>query len=172
VPLFLSLSALGLNGYSIGSGWKMDKLLDKLRWIRSSRNETVQAQARLLSLGGVEDLVEAVDTTIEWIDHRGRKSQEIIHSLEGGDESNPPLIYFPGYAAASGFIFRNLGQWIGSFSVKAVDFLGTGLSSRPSFRAQSTQEAEDFFIDSFELWRRKRKIEKFTLVGHSMGGMH
>jgi hypothetical protein len=150
---------------------EMDRLLDKLRWIRTSRNETVQAQARLLRLGGVEQLVEAVDTTIEWTDHRGRQTIQTIHSLEGGDDRNPPLIYFPGYAAASGFIFRNLGQWIGRFSVKAVDFLGTGLSSRPSFRARTTREAEDFFIESFELWRRKRNIEKFTLVGHSMGGM-
>lgn len=147
----------------------MTSFLDKLRWIRSSRNETVQAQARLLSLGGVEDKVEAVDTTIEWTDWRGRTSHEVIHSLEGGHEG-PLLIYFPGYAAASGFIFRNLGQWIGNFSVKAVDFLGTGLSSRPAFHARSTREAEDFFIESFELWRRKRQIEKFTLVGHSMGG--
>lgn len=30
--------------------------------------------------------------------------------------------------------------------------------------------AENFFIDSLEAWRRAKKIERFTLIGHSLGG--
>ena len=58
----------------------------------------------------------------------------------------------------------------------ALDLLGMGRSSRPPFRLkgktreQQIKEAEDWFIDSLEEWRVKRKIEKMTLMGHSMGG--
>jgi cardiolipin-specific phospholipase len=51
-----------------------------------------------------------------------------------------------------------------------------GRSSRPPFRihakdqAGKITEAENWFIDALEEWRIVRKIEKFTLLGHSMGG--
>ena len=51
-----------------------------------------------------------------------------------------------------------------------------GRSSRPPFklhaknRQESITEAEDWFIDALEEWRVKKKIEKFTLLGHSLGG--
>ena len=51
-----------------------------------------------------------------------------------------------------------------------------GRSSRPPFKITSKdrhdciKEAEDWFIDALEEWRIKRKIERFTLLGHSMGG--
>ena len=31
-------------------------------------------------------------------------------------------------------------------------------------------EAEAWFIDSFEAWRKARKLENFILLGHSFGG--
>jgi len=33
----------------------------------------------------------------------------------------------------------------------------------------SIQKAEDFFIDSLEEWRKVMKIDKFILLGHSLG---
>lgn len=58
----------------------------------------------------------------------------------------------------------------------ALDLLGMGRSSRPPFkvhakdRQESITEAEDWFIDALEEWRVKKKIKKFTLLGHSLGG--
>ena len=58
----------------------------------------------------------------------------------------------------------------------ALDLLGMGRSSRPPFklhakdRQGSITEAEDWFIDALEEWRVKKNIEKFTLLGHSLGG--
>lgn len=58
----------------------------------------------------------------------------------------------------------------------ALDWLGMGLSSRPSFvvkaktAAEKVTEAESFFLDSLEEWRAIRKLEKLTLVAHSLGG--
>lgn len=51
-----------------------------------------------------------------------------------------------------------------------------GRSSRPPFRVHakdrqgSITEAEDWFIDALEEWRVKKKIDRFTLLGHSLGG--
>lgn len=53
-----------------------------------------------------------------------------------------------------------------------------GRSSRPAFRVKAKRddiagrvfEAESFFIDSLEEWRKKMGLEKMTLVGHSLGG--
>jgi len=54
--------------------------------------------------------------------------------------------------------------------------LGMGRSSRPSFRIDSKdhagkiRETENWFIDALEEWRIEKKIERFTLLGHSLGG--
>ena len=54
--------------------------------------------------------------------------------------------------------------------------MGMGNSSRPDFRIKSKDpvakidEAEAFFIDALEEWRKIKKIEKMTLIGHSLGG--
>lgn len=51
-----------------------------------------------------------------------------------------------------------------------------GRSSRPPFKIHAKErdakikEAENWFIDALEEWRIKRGIEKFTLLGHSLGG--
>ncbi|KAK8079749.1 Alpha beta hydrolase [Apiospora hydei] len=51
-----------------------------------------------------------------------------------------------------------------------------GNSTRPPFRinakdqAGKITEAENWFIDALEDWRKARKLEKFTLLGHSLGG--
>ena len=52
----------------------------------------------------------------------------------------------------------------------ALDLLGMGNSSRPHFRVQAKDpvgkidEAEAFFIDALEEWRKEKKIEKMTLL--------
>jgi len=47
-------------------------------------------------------------------------------------------------------------------------FLGFGSSSRPVFSADAV-EAEEQFVKSIEAWRNAMKIEKFILLGHSLG---
>lgn len=43
-------------------------------------------------------------------------------------------------------------------------------AGRPPFRARNTAEAEAFFVDSLEAWRREQGLDKVVLCGHSMGG--
>ena len=48
-------------------------------------------------------------------------------------------------------------------------FLGFGRSSRPVF-SNEAQKAEEQLVRSVEEWRREMQLEKFVLLGHSMGG--
>ncbi|CAK5275774.1 unnamed protein product [Mycena citricolor] len=98
-------------------------------------------------------------------------------------DAPPPVVLLPGYGAGIGFFFPNLptlAQWSGNrrSSVYAVDWLGMGRSARVPFTIKAPRkdtpkrvaEAESFFIDSLESWRKKMKLEQMTLIGHSLGG--
>lgn len=95
-----------------------------------------------------------------------------------GEESDQTLVILHGYGAGLGFFYKNVEPLSRAkgWHLYALDLLGMGRSSRPPFRIQAKDresqitEAEDWFIDSLEEWRVKRKISKMTLVGHSMGG--
>jgi abhydrolase domain-containing protein 5 len=76
----------------------------------------------------------------------------------------------PGYAAGATFFYRNLRGLAEHANVHLVDWLGTGLSGRPPFRCQSREEAEDWFVESLERWRKEEGLEDMVLVGHSLGG--
>ena len=43
-------------------------------------------------------------------------------------------------------------------------------AGRPAFTAKNRESAEDFFIAALDKWRDKMGLEKFVLLGHSMGG--
>ncbi|KAJ7904269.1 Alpha/Beta hydrolase protein [Mycena olivaceomarginata] len=106
-----------------------------------------------------------------------------IKSTTAVPDAPPPVVLLPGYGAGIGFFFPNiptLAQWAGhrGSAVYAVDWLGMGRSARVPFVVKSNrkdipgrvQEAESFFIDSLETWRKKMKLEQVTLIGHSLGG--
>ncbi|KAE8550814.1 hypothetical protein EYB25_007044 [Talaromyces marneffei] len=95
-----------------------------------------------------------------------------------GEETDQNLVMLHGYGAGLGFFYRNfepLSRAKG-WHLYALDLLGMGRSTRPPFkikasdRQEAITEAENWFIDALEEWRIKRKIERFTLMGHSMGG--
>ena len=44
------------------------------------------------------------------------------------------------------------------------------VAGRPPFRAHSTSQAEDFFVDSLAQWREAQGLDRMILVGHSLGG--
>ncbi|RMD39769.1 hypothetical protein DV735_g5365, partial [Chaetothyriales sp. CBS 134920] len=94
------------------------------------------------------------------------------------DKKEQNLVILHGYGAGLGFFYKSfepLSRAKG-WQLYALDLLGMGRSSRPPFRIQAKSreeqisEAEDWFVDALEEWRAARKIEKMTLLGHSMGG--
>jgi len=105
-----------------------------------------------------------------------------ITSSSPCNSSPAPAVLLHGYGAGLGFFFKNfgaLGEWAASrrSSVYAIDWLGMGRSARVPFTVNAkrddipgrVREAEAFFVDSLEEWREKMKLEKMTLVGHSLG---
>jgi cardiolipin-specific phospholipase len=95
-----------------------------------------------------------------------------------GEEVEENLVMLHGYGAGLGFFYRNfeaLSRAVG-WKVYALDLLGMGRSSRSPFKihakedAAKISEAESFFVDALEEWRIQRGLERFTLLGHSLGG--
>lgn len=100
-------------------------------------------------------------------------------SVERLDEAHDQnLVMLHGYGAGLGFFYKNFEglSRVPGWRIYALDLLGMGRSSRPPFkvhskdRQKSITEAEDWFVDALEEWRVKRNIDRFTLLGHSLGG--
>ena len=95
-----------------------------------------------------------------------------------GEQADDTLVMLHGYGAGLGFFYKNfepLSRAPG-WKLYALDMLGMGNSARPNFRIHAKDpkekiaEAESWFVDALEEWRKARQIEKFTLLGHSLGG--
>lgn len=88
------------------------------------------------------------------------------------------IVLVHGYAASLGLFIENFNDLtsIPGVRLHAIDLPGFGLSSRPKYPSFSNKtkedvyQNEDWFIDRFEQWRKKRGIERFVLIGHSFGG--
>ncbi|RKF61359.1 putative cardiolipin-specific deacylase, mitochondrial [Erysiphe neolycopersici] len=95
-----------------------------------------------------------------------------------GEKIEQNLVMLHGYGAGLGFFYKNFEglSRVKGWKIYALDMLGMGRSSRPPFKIHSKdqagriREAENWFIDALEEWRVKKNLEKFTLLGHSMGG--
>ncbi|KAI0132073.1 Alpha/Beta hydrolase protein [Xylariales sp. AK1849] len=95
-----------------------------------------------------------------------------------GEPVDDNLVMLHGYGAGLGFYYKNFEALTRNkgWKLYALDMLGMGNSSRPPFKihakdsAGKITEAENWFIDALEEWRKIRKLEKFTLLGHSLGG--
>jgi cardiolipin-specific phospholipase len=95
-----------------------------------------------------------------------------------GEKVEENLVMLHGYGAGLGFFYKNFEglSRVKGWKLYALDMLGMGRSSRPPFKihakdqAGKITEAENWFIDALEEWRVLKKIDKFTLLGHSLGG--
>jgi len=95
-----------------------------------------------------------------------------------GETADQHLVMLHGYGAGLGFFYKNFEPLsrLKGWQLHALDMLGMGRSTRPPFkikakeREEAIREAEAWFVDALEEWRVKRKIDRFTLLGHSLGG--
>lgn len=97
-------------------------------------------------------------------------SNEKIWTIAFNTKSkNTPILLVHGFAAGSCFWLLNFDALAKNRPVYALDLIGFGRSSRPEFEDNGI-EAEKQIVDSIEEWRKEMDLEKFILVGHSMGG--
>ncbi|OQR98972.1 serine protease family S33 [Achlya hypogyna] len=90
------------------------------------------------------------------------------------DESRLPplnLVLVHGYAAGNAFWATNLQTLAKQYNVYAVEWQGIGRSDRPDPNFKTYEEADAFFVDAIERWRKEVQLEQFVLAGHSMGGI-
>lgn len=90
-------------------------------------------------------------------------------SLNGECKTNVPLVMIHGFGAGVGLWILNLDSLSANRPVYAMDTLGFGRSSRPTF-AKDAMACEKQFVRSIEEWRKTMKIPQMILIGHSMGG--
>ncbi|XP_076470644.1 (Lyso)-N-acylphosphatidylethanolamine lipase-like isoform X2 [Babylonia areolata] len=84
-------------------------------------------------------------------------------------EDRTPVVMVHGMGGGVGLWALNLESLSRSRPVYAFDLLGFGRSSRPVFSSDA-KEAENMFVESIENYRRAMGLEKFILLGHSLGG--
>ncbi|XP_078173362.1 putative 1-acylglycerol-3-phosphate O-acyltransferase [Carex rostrata] len=149
-----------------------------LRWIPTSTERIIAAEKRLLSLvktGYVQEQVNIGSgppgSKISWFRSTSKEPRFINTVTFDSKESNSPtLVMVHGYGASQGFFYRNFDVLADRFRIVAIDQLGWGGSSRPDFTCKSTEETEEWFIDSLEEWRKAKNLSNFVLLGHSFGG--
>lgn len=139
-------------------------------WTGSSAKKAFEAQQALLE--GLQYVSEFVGIGKDYINTICLNQDEPV--------AKKTLVMAHGYGAALGFFYKNYPDLkeLKEYKTYSIDWLGMGVSSRPMFvkhhKAHSDLEvvenAENFFVDSLEEWRIKKNIEKFVLMGHSLGG--
>lgn len=139
------------------SGW--------LRWCPTSMALLRAAEKRILSY--LKSPFRAEYVNVGPI--VGQEENKIWTVKLNEGSSQLPLVLLHGFGAGVGLWCLNLDSLARSRPVYAIDLLGFGRSSRPQF-SSTPLEAESEFVESVEAWRKKVGLERFVLLGHSMGG--
>ncbi len=86
---------------------------------------------------------------------------------EGGEKT--PLVMVHGFG--SGFLqfYHNLDHLHAHRRLYTLDLPGFGRSSRITF-GKNPEKVENQFVDVIENWREEMGIDRFVLLGHSLGG--
>jgi len=91
-----------------------------------------------------------------------------INTLKMG--SGTPLVMIHGFGGGIGIWVGNLDSLAKHFTIYALDILGWGRSSRPTFSGNSAETAEHWFLEGINSWTTALQLDNFILLGHSFGG--
>ena len=89
---------------------------------------------------------------------------EPTHPIPGGH----PLVMIHGFGAGFLQFYKNLDHLHCSRQLLALDLPGFGRSTRVSFSSDPASVEEEM-VGHLETWRRVLGLERFVLLGHSLG---
>lgn len=139
----------------------IDQYLGRMvRWKQTSSEELVEVDQKIL--GSLPCVAEQKMVGIG-------EDQHLWTIKCNPSSSGTPLVLIHGMGGGVGLWSMNLDALSQSRPVYAFDLLGFGRSSRPAFSADPV-EAEEKFVDSIEAFRKQMGLNKFILLGHSLGG--
>jgi len=161
------------------SGWRPGQL-----WTGTNPSDAAAAEEALLA--AFVKTPHQLGRVMLDLHHIGVPAGHYMTTLDiNADATGTPIVLTHGAGAGLGFGYRNFDT-LASLGgeprrVLAVDWLGQANSSRPSFppelRPAWTRSDTDlvdltirFFVEALEAWRAALGIERFDLIGHSMGG--
>ena len=130
------------------------------RWCRFSPEVIDRTQAELLEMANI-----TYESKRVWLE-----DGNYIYCIQCGDSSKQPLVLIHGYLGSGVIFYKILKQLSDHFYVITIDLLGMGRSSRPEWKAETLEQAEDFFVNSLEEFRSCMDLSYFILAGHSFGG--
>lgn len=91
-------------------------------------------------------------------------------SASGDQCLQVPLVLLHGFGGGVGLWVKNLPALaLEGRPVFALDMLGFGRSSRPTF-GRDAKDAEEQFVQALEDWRKAEGLEYMILLGHDLGG--
>jgi pimeloyl-ACP methyl ester carboxylesterase len=91
-----------------------------------------------------------------------------FHYLDWGNESAPPLVLVHGLSSSAAAWHRVAQHLVEAFHVVALDQRGHGDSSWAAADAYDT----DSYVADLEAFVDALQLDRFVVVGHSMGGHH
>ncbi|XP_022666398.1 protein ABHD4-like isoform X2 [Varroa destructor] len=144
-------------------------VLKKLRWIPTSSKRLALAERRLMSY-----MKKPYESWFEDIGRIGDSADTCrIYTIKVASDDPQsqtlPLVLIHGLACGGPMWILNFEELSRRRDVYAIDLLGFGRSSRPDLSGDAWI-AEMQMVYAIEEWRRCVGLERFVLVGHSLGG--
>mmetsp|Transcript_10254 Transcript_10254/g.42943 ORF Transcript_10254/g.42943 Transcript_10254/m.42943 type:complete len:346 (-) Transcript_10254:1350-2387(-) len=93
-----------------------------------------------------------------------------VRTVFCGNRTNPPLVLIHGHSMSSTFWYKNFADLanMGHYVI-GLDLLGWGRSERPLYSGETVEDSVHFYMESFNEWRVNLRLEKFSVIAHSIG---
>lgn len=134
-----------------------------------TKRKAYELERQVLANGGLK-LDEEVYVDDVYFEHFGNNFMHTIRCGRPEQKIGKNIIFIHGYQGSSITFYKLFKHFYPEYNVFCPDIIGMSLSSRPSIKFKSTEDCLNFFIGAIEKWREALGIERFYLVGHSLGG--
>lgn len=140
------------------------------RWVPSSRERLQEAEEKVFSYVKKRYTGHYIEVGNFGDAHSPCRMWTITMKPESEDSiTQMPLVLIHGLGCGSALWVLNIEELSKNRVVHTVDLLGFGRSSRPSL-GNDASHIEEQMVQSIEAWRSQMQLERFVLLGHSLGG--